>query len=52
MKEWFTLMELAAAKLPDMPTSKRGLQLYALREGWQSHAGKVRDAGQRGGGFE
>lgn len=47
MKEWFTAAELAAASLPDVPRTERGVQLLAARDSWQ----KRKRAG-RGGGSE
>lgn len=52
MKEWFTIPELAEAKLPDLPGTVRGIRERALREGWQYATGKCRPAGRLGGGFE
>lgn len=47
MKEWWTARELAAARLPGLPTTRRGVQFLAGREGW---AKRVRSGS--GGGFE
>jgi len=54
MKEWFTLSELAEAKLPDMPWTVKGYDKYVMRNGWRVHSAKVRKIGGRegGGGFE
>lgn len=49
-KEWFTIPELAAAKLPGLPATERGLLNIALRQGWRS-PGRCRKAdGREGGG--
>lgn len=54
MKEWFTLPELAAAKLPGMPLTIDGYAKFVVRNGWRGHADKVRKQTGRegGGGFE
>ncbi|MGC4407557.1 transposase [Rhizobium rosettiformans] len=53
MKEWFTLSDLAEAKLPDMPWTIKGYDKYIIRHGWRA-IGKVRKRQGRegGGGFE
>ncbi len=35
MKKLFTATEIVAMNLPDLPTTKRAIQLRALKEGWQ-----------------
>ncbi|MCF1449960.1 DDE-type integrase/transposase/recombinase [Agrobacterium vitis] len=51
MKEWFTLSELVAAKLPDMPASIDGYDRIVSRQGWRSSPMKFRKAtGAKGGG--
>lgn len=55
--EWFTAAELADLKLPGLPSSKRGVQMVADREGWANfkdasgHPTSRKRAG-RGGGLE
>ncbi|MEH3093344.1 MAG: Mu transposase C-terminal domain-containing protein [Agrobacterium cavarae] len=53
MKEWFTIPELAELRLPDLPTSVRGLLDIAERNAWKD-AGehRARKVAKRGGGFE
>ena len=34
-KEWLTAAEIAAMKLPEMPTTKRGVNLLAKRQSWR-----------------
>lgn len=60
-KEWFTAAELAALQLPDVPTTERGIQLTANRDGWNvperawseaSPRGLWRRRQGRGGGIE
>lgn len=54
MKEFFSLAELAAAALPELPATTRGLSKRADAEGWRANPGHFRKAGGRkgGGGFE
>ncbi|WP_048648974.1 transposase domain-containing protein [Nitratireductor soli] len=51
MKVWFTIPELAAAHLPDLPQSKSGMDAYARAQGWK-HSGLARQAQRQGGGWE
>jgi transposase InsO family protein len=51
-KEWFTLAEIAASALPELPRGKSALSELAAREGWRYQPGKVRKLDRRGGGFE
>lgn len=51
MKEWFTASELAELKLPDLPTTERGIREMAQRANWKSGA-HCRKVERRGGGFE
>jgi putative transposase len=53
--EWFTPGQLAAMRLPGMPTSPQGVNLLAEREGWRApeREGQTwRRHKGRGGGFE
>jgi putative transposase len=52
MKPWMTAAEIAEAKLPGLPTTKRGVAAKALAEGWDSHPSFARARQGRGGGFE
>lgn len=47
MKRWFTAKEIAAAKLPGMPHSEKGMIKRAKREGWEAQQRMG-----RGGGYE
>jgi len=51
MKEWYTLAELAAAKLPGLPHTVPALNNMAARRGWRDDAAKVRRLEGRGGGY-
>lgn len=51
-KKWFTAGELAAADLPDLPGSVRGINLMAERERWHSIEGGARRRAGRGGGWQ
>ncbi|MBI1262979.1 MAG: hypothetical protein GC184_14775 [Rhizobiales bacterium] len=57
MKEWFTASEIAKLALPSLPTTLRGVNLVAKREGWterRNAAGALlaRKRQGRGGGYE
>ncbi|UGQ20427.1 transposase domain-containing protein [Brucella anthropi] len=52
MKEWFTIPELAAHKLPGLPQTRRGIDFLAQNSGWKHIEGKARKAERRGGGWE
>lgn len=56
-QEWFTVAELAERQLPGLPSTKRGVQLVADREGWARRADDLghplqRARKGRGGGLE
>ncbi|EAQ27491.1 transposase domain-containing protein [Roseovarius sp. 217] len=51
-QEWWSAADLAEAGLPDLPGTKRKINLLAEREGWARHAGKVRRRKGAGGGVE
>lgn len=56
-QEWFTAAELAEMALPGLPTTKRGVQDLAVREGWANRIGEDGEAlsrprRARGGGTE
>ena len=52
MKEWMTAGEIAEARLPDLPSTKRGVALRAVAEGWDEHPVWARKRAGKGGGFE
>ncbi|EEQ96364.1 transposase [Brucella intermedia LMG 3301] len=52
MKEWYTIPELAAHKLPGLPQTRRGIDFLAQNSGWKHIEGKARKAERRGGGWE
>lgn len=49
---WWTAEEIAAAGLPDMPTSKRGVNVLAERLDWRGNAELARRRDGKGGGWE
>lgn len=49
---WWTAEELAAAELPDMPGTKRGVNMIVERFNWRGQAGLARRRAGRGGGWE
>lgn len=52
MKEWMTVGEIAAAGLPDLPSTKRGVALRAASERWDENPAYARRRDGKGGGFE
>lgn len=52
MKEWLTAQEIADARLPQLPTTKRGVNDLAARDGWNEDAFSCRKRAGRGGGVE
>lgn len=52
MTSWMTAAEIAAAQLPDMPTTKRGVAAKAVAERWDQHPSFARARAGRGGGYE
>lgn len=51
-QEWWTAEEIAAAALPDMPGTKRGVNLHADANDWRSQAAFARRRSGKGGGWE
>ena len=51
-QEWWTADEIAAACLPDMPTSKRNVNATAERLDWRAQPGMARRRAGKGGGWE
>lgn len=51
-KEWWTAAEIAAARLPDFPTTRQNVEATAKRLAWRSDAGHARRRAGRGGGWE
>ncbi len=51
-KEWWTAQELADSGLPDLPPTKRAINLTAERQSWQAHPTYARKREGRGGGWE
>lgn len=51
-KIWWTPQEIAEASLPDLPSTKRGVQKVAERFGWASMPGMAKRRAGRGGGME
>lgn len=50
--EWWTAEEIAAAGLPDLPGSKRGVNDLATRNDWRSTPAFARRRAGKGGGWE
>ncbi len=42
MNDWLTSTEIAAAKLPDLPHSRRGVENHNDAHGWRAVADKAR----------
>lgn len=53
-QEWFSVAEMIAAKLPDMPKDASGYSRHITRHGWHSQTAKVKkqDGREGGGGFK
>ena len=51
-QEWWTAGEIAVAALPDLPSSRQGVEAVIDRLGWRSRAGLARRREGRGGGWE
>lgn len=51
-QEWWTPDEIAAAGLPDLPASKRGVNLLSDRQQWRANPDLARRRDGRGGGWE
>lgn len=51
-QEWWTAEELAASELPDLPGTKRGVNMLAERLSWRSHPHFARRRKGGGGGWE
>lgn len=49
---WWTADEIADAALPDLPGTKRGVNIVADRMGWRGQSGFARRRAGRGGGWE
>jgi putative transposase len=49
---WWTADEIAAAALPDMPATKRGVNARAEDEGWRAQGAFARRRAGKGGGWE
>lgn len=52
MREWLSAQEIAEERLPTLPTTKRGVNDLAEREGWDGDAFAARKRAARGGGME
>lgn len=51
MKEWFSSAEIADARLPDLPQTRKGVEFMITQSGWRATDKARRRAGQ-GGGWE
>ncbi|SNS87360.1 Mu DNA-binding domain-containing protein [[Luteovulum] sphaeroides subsp. megalophilum] len=51
-KVWWTASEIAAARMPELPNSQKGVDVLAKRLGWRSHPTFARRRSGRGGGWE
>lgn len=51
-REWWSAAEIAAAGLPDLPATRRGVTFVAERQGWARDPERVRRRPGRGGGTE
>jgi transposase InsO family protein len=51
-KPWWTAREIAEAGLPDLPTTRQGVDQLAKKLGWDAHPTLSRARAGRGGGVE
>lgn len=51
-QQWWTAEELAQARLPDMPASRKGVEKLCVRNGWRGDPERARRRTGRGGGWE
>lgn len=51
-RAWWTPDEIADARLPDLPSSKRAVNALADRQGWRDRNGCARRRSGKGGGWE
>ena len=51
-QEWWTAAEIAAAALPDMPTTHQNITSAAIRQNWRGHSKLARRRAGKGGGWE
>ncbi|WP_158972386.1 transposase domain-containing protein [Chachezhania sediminis] len=52
LKEWWTVAELAEARLPDLPATRQGIEAVAKSQDWRAQPGRARRRQARGGGWE
>jgi transposase InsO family protein len=52
MKVWLSASEIAALGLPGLPATKRNINVWADRNGWDAHPEYARPRAGRGGGLE
>ncbi|AHD01171.1 transposase domain-containing protein [Leisingera methylohalidivorans] len=50
-QEWWSAADIAAARLPGLPGSVRGVNAYAEREGWKTNFAALKRKPGRGGGL-
>ncbi len=51
-QQWWTADEIAAARLPDLPGTRRGVNLLAEKQNWRGSPGLARRRRGKGGGWE
>ena len=51
-QQWWSAEELAAAGLPDLPSTRQGVEALIKRGGWRQDAAQARRRAGRGGGWE
>lgn len=52
IKHWWTAQELAEAALPDLPSTRQGMDAHVKKGGWRGHPQFARRRAGRGGGWE
>lgn len=51
-QKWWIAAEIADAGLPDMPSTRQGVDTLAMRQNWRAHPELARRRAGRGGGWE
>ena len=50
-QEWWSAEQIAEARFPGLPGTARGVNIFAMREGWRGAPGAIMRKPGRGGGL-